>query len=286
MMNLKVLVTGANGQLGQTIRELFSENDDDIEFVFVEKKILDITDGDAVEAFFKDNDFSHCINCAAYTNVEQAEESSGLAFEINAEAAKKLATTCDFNNVILVHISTDYVFDGEAEEPYVETHVTNPLNEYGKSKLLGEHHISQIVQNHFIIRTSWLYSKYGKNFFKTIVAKINENAPLKITTAEVGTPTSCIDLSRFLYSLILSNNDKYGVYHYSNEGKATWYDFATEIATHFKDYDMLNISPVDFFKTKAKRPEYSVLSKSKVKNLFGEAIPNWKNSIEAILKDE
>lgn len=282
-MNVRVLVTGANGQLGQTIKDLFLENKDDVEFVFAEKKILDISDIGAIEEFFKEKKINYCINCAAYTNVEQAEDSSALAFKINAEAARNLAIVCNQNNVILIHVSTDYVFNGENNRPYTETDIAKPLNEYGKSKLLGEQYILDNTKDYFIIRTSWLYSKYGNNFLKTIVNKIKENTPLKITTAEVGTPTSCIDLAGFIYFLILSKSNAFGIYHYSNEGKATWYDFAIEIASHFKSYNIANITPVDSFKTKAERPKYSVLSKTKVKKLTGRTIQDWKDSVEAIL---
>ncbi|WP_452599558.1 dTDP-4-dehydrorhamnose reductase [Pontimicrobium sp. MEBiC01747] len=283
MNNKKVLVTGANGQLGQTIKELFFENDKNIEFVFVKKADLDISNVEKLKAFFKETNFDYCINCAAYTNVEQAEDSQELAFKINAEAVKNIATICNKNNIILIHISTDYVFDGEKKTPYLETDMANPLNEYGRSKYAGEQYIKEITVKYFIIRTSWLYSKYRKNFFKTIVNKINENQSLKITTAETGTPTSCIDLAEFIYTLILSRSRNFGVYHYSNEGEATWYDFAIEIASHYNHYNISKITPVDSFKTKAKRPRYSVLSKSKANNLVAKTAPNWEYSIERVI---
>lgn len=284
MINKRVLVTGANGQLGLTIKELFFKNNENIEFVFVEKVELDISNLDRVKAFFKENDFNYCINCAAYTNVEQAEESSSLAFNINAESVKNLAITCYKTNTILIHISTDYVFNGKKDTPYKETDVTDPLNEYGKSKLQGEKFIIDNSENYFIIRTSWLYSKHGKNFFKTIVNKIKENTSLKITTAETGTPTSCIDLADFIYSLIVLENKCFGLYHFSNQGESTWYGFALEIAGYFKNYDISKISPVDFFKTKAIRPKYSVLSKEKVKAISKKKIKDWRESLKDVMR--
>ena len=285
MVKTNVLVTGAKGQLAQTIRELYFKNQDNIQFTFVDKTILDITNANAVDFLLKTHTFNYCINCAAYTNVEQAEESVDLAFKINAEGARNLASACKENNVVLIHISTDYVFDGNKGAPYKETDVTNPLNEYGKSKLLGEQYISQILDSHFIIRTSWLYSEYGKNFLKTIVNKIKENTSLKITTAELGTPTSCVDLAGFIYYLIISKNQNFGIYHFSNEGEATWFDFGKEIAKYFKGYNIFNISPVNTFKTKARRPKYSILSKDKVKKIKSEDIKDWRESLKYVINE-
>ncbi|WP_299883658.1 dTDP-4-dehydrorhamnose reductase [uncultured Lacinutrix sp.] len=283
-MMTNVLVTGGNGQLARTIREFFHNNNDNIQFTFVNKQELDITDQLAISKYFSENSFNYCVNCAAYTNVELAEDFSDKAFQINAEAVKNIAIACKKEKVVLIHISTDYVFDGKKKTPYLETDKTNPINEYGKSKLKGEQYISEILKEHFIIRTSWLYSSYGKNFVKTIINKINENADLKVTTAETGTPTSCIDLAKVIYNIIKLKNVPYTIYHYSNEGEATWYDFAKEIATNFKDYDLDKVSQVAFFKTKATRPKYSVLSKKK---LFENTITNnnhWKKALEKIIK--
>lgn len=283
-MKTKVLVTGANGQLAQTLKALYNENNEDIQFVFVSKNELDITNLEEISTFFSETKYDYCINCAAYTNVEQAEESIELAFKINAEAVKNLAITCNKHKIIFLHISTDYVFDGTKEMPYLETDETNPINEYGKSKLKGEQYLAEILKEHFIIRTSWLYSNYGKNFVKTIVNKIKERAELKITTAETGTPTSCLDLSYFLYSIIKNKSKNYGVYHFSNEGAATWYDLAIEIANNF-DFDNKSITPVEGFKTKAKRPKYSVMSKGKILSNFNFVPKDWKEALSLTLKE-
>ena len=282
-MKTKILVTGADGQLAKTIKELYVKNSDNLQFHFVNKKELDITNFKEVSTFFSKNEFDYCINCAAYTNVEQAEESTELAFKINSEAVKHIATVCNEKNIILFHISTDYVFDGKKSTPYSETDITNPINQYGKSKLKGEQYIKEILKEHYIIRTSWLYSNFGKNFVKTIANKVKENADLKVTTSEIGTPTSCIDLAKVIYELILVKKVPYGTYHFSNEGEGSWFDFAKQIAVEFKEYNLNQLQAVDFFKTKALRPEYSVLSKNKIKLHLKEPIKNWEKSVVEIL---
>ena len=168
--------------------------------------------------------------------------------------------------------------------PYVETDSTNPINQYGKSKLKGEQYISNILEEYFIIRTSWLYSAYGKNFVKTIVNKIKENTELKITTAETGTPTSCIDLSNFLYVIIKSKSKNYGIYHFSNEGTATWYDLSVEIAKNLNSYNKNTLVPIKGFKTKAERPKYSVMSKAKLELNFNFVPNNWKEALTGVLE--
>ena len=232
-MKTKFLVTGANGQLGKTIREQFSKKNELLQAVYVSKSELDISNINDIDKLFYNHSFNYCINCAAYTDVEEAETDTKLAFKINAEAVKNIAEICKKNNTTLIHISTDYVFGGEKNEPYLEGDKTNPINQYGKSKLLGEQNIQDALNQYFIIRTSWLYSKYGKNFVKTIMAKIQQGTKLQITTSQLGTPTSCVDLAKFIYHIIVSNEDKYGIYHFSALGEATRYDFALQIATHF-----------------------------------------------------
>lgn len=278
-----ILVTGANGQLGQTIQELYEKECNNYNFVFVTKEAADITDTNSLNKFFSSYHFKYCINCAAYTNVDKAEEQPELAHKVNAEGVKNLATICKEKGTILIHISTDYVFDGKKNEPYTEEDETNPINEYGKSKLAGEVFVKETLDAHFIIRTSWLYSKYGKNFVKTISKKVAENADLKVVNSETGTPTNCIDLTRFIFHLVTTENNKYGIFHFSNLGKATWYDFAVEIATQYPKYNLNKLTPTDFFKTLAKRPRYSVLNKEKAeRNSF--KIPEWKNSLKTLVK--
>ena len=185
-MNKRVLVTGANGQLGKTINELFSKNEDNLKFTFATRAELDITKEANLKVFFRNNKFDYCINCAAYTNVEQAEKTPKTAYKVNAEGVKYLAEACKETDTVLIHISTDYVFDGEKTEPYTVKDKPNPINEYGKSKLLGEQHIQDILEKYFIIRTSWLYSKkYGNNFYKTILEKAKAEKELFITDEQI-----------------------------------------------------------------------------------------------------
>jgi dTDP-4-dehydrorhamnose reductase len=275
-MKTKVLVIGANGQLGKTIRDLSTEYNN-LDFTFVEKKDLDITSAKDIHNRLKTN-FNYCINCAAYTNVEKAEQEAELATKINADAVKKLAQECNVHNTTLIHISTDYVFDGNKTTPYKEEDKTNPLNQYGKSKLLGEKYIKEELEHYFIIRTSWLYSKYGNNFFKTIVNKLKKDKELTIVTSQKGTPTSCIDLGVFILYLIGNKIKTYGVYHFSAQGETTWYDFAFEIAK-LLNYNTDRIKPIENFESIAKRPLYSVLDSSKSKIIFNKT-PFWKDSVK------
>jgi dTDP-4-dehydrorhamnose reductase len=281
-MKTKVLVTGANGQLALTLKDLLSDNTESIDFCFVSKSDLNIANNNHVKDFFeKNNFFNYCINCAAYTNVEQAERTFEDALIVNSEGVKNLAVQCEKDNITLIHISTDYVFDGKKEEPYTEDDVTNPINNYGKSKLIGENHIKSIVKKHFIIRTSWLYSKYGNNFFRTVYEKIKSNTEMKVITSQVGTPTSCVDLSKFIICIIQSQSTSYGTYHFTNSGETNWYEFAKEIARYFNS-DV--IKPISSFDTIAERPNYSVLNNSKAKSLFGE-IQFWKDSVKQMISE-
>lgn len=282
-MKLRILVTGANGQLGKALQEVYTTKyKTKYDITFASKEVLDITSAEKVNTFISKYQFDYCINCAAYTAVDKAEEEPELAHLINTEAVKHLAVACKANDILLIHISTDYVFDGLKTVPYKEDDETIPINVYGKSKLAGEHFIQDILDNYFIIRTSWLYSKYNKNFVKTISKKISENANLKVVTSERGTPTNCTDLSAFIFHLIETNNEKYGIYHFSNLGDTTWYDFAREIARYFPDYNLNKLQAVATFKTLAKRPKYSVMNKSKVET-SGFRIPHWTDSLKIVM---
>lgn len=282
-MSVKVLVTGANGQLGKTLKDLFQNNEDNVQMIFATKSELDISDNHELDAYFRINTFDYCINCAAYTNVEQAEESVQEAFKINANAVGYLADCCKENKIILIHISTDYVFDGTKKTPYIESDTTNPINEYGRSKLAGERRIQDILNHYFIIRTSWLYSKHPKNFVTTIVSKIQENSDLTITTSQKGTPTSCVELSKFIYWLILEKKQDFGIYHFSAKGEATWFEFAKKIAEAFPGYPNSKITATDIFKSKAMRPAYSVMDNSKVQAHYPYQ-NNWTVDVENVLK--
>ncbi len=257
-MNKKVLVTGANGQLGKTIEELYSINDASLEFTFVSKENLDITNVGELLLYFKANKFDYCINCAAYTNVEQAEKTPEIAYKVNAEGVKNLSKVCKETQTILIHISTDYVFDGEKSEPYVVTDVPNPINEYGKSKLLGEQYIQEILNEYFIIRTSWLYSKkYGKNFYKSITEKAYKKEDLFVTDEQMGCPTDAVNLADYIISFIKLKNPTFGVHHFCGNDVMTWFEFAKKIVN---DQNLkCKIEKVNF-QSLAKRPKMSVLA--------------------------
>ncbi len=278
----KVLIVGASGQLGQCIENIQKEYHT-LEIFLTSSRELNITEKQDILAFFQDNFFDYVINCAAYTNVEQAEKESEQAFLVNAQGTKNLAEACKEQDSTLIHISTDYVFDGQKKSPYTETDIPNPINEYGKSKLKGEQYIQNILDTYFIIRTSWLYSRFGHNFYKTILKKSETEKELTITTEEIGTPTNAHDLAKFILNLIKGDIRKYGVYHYSNYGEATWYDFAEEILRVSQKLDSILLKKTDNYPTFAKRPKYSVLSKTKVENIAKEDIPTWKASLQKIV---
>jgi dTDP-4-dehydrorhamnose reductase len=282
-MRTKVLVTGANGQLGKSIKEVSGNYQKFIEFLFLDKSKLDITNDQEIEAFFIANKLDYCINCAAYTNVDLAENERDKALAVNAYATKNLALACKKWNVSLIHISTDYVFDGNKSSPYIETDKTNPINVYGESKLLGEKYIQENTTNYFIIRVSWLYSKFDKNFVKTIFEKLENNKKLTITTSQRGTPTSCEDLSKFIIFLVLNKTDKFGIYHLTAQGETTWYDLALEIAKKLKKHDY--VSPILKYKTLAKRPEYSVLNNKKAMSLSQEFVQQWQKSVDKVIEE-
>lgn len=275
----KVLVTGASGQLGQCIKKLAFRYQE-LEFTFASSDDLDLSLFGVVSAYFRLHKFDYCINCAAYTKVEQAEKEQEMAYLVNAEAVKYLAVTCEENNCVLIHFSTDYVFDGKKDSPYSEEDETDPLNVYGASKLLGEEYIRTHMERYFIFRISWLYSDIGNNFFNTIRKKAEAGESLNITTSQKGTPTNAYDLAEFVLELIASGNERYGTYNYSNLGEATWYDFAEEILKHLDSESELKEN--NDFKTLATRPEYSVLSKEKTKDTFGIPILPWKESLEKL----
>ncbi len=279
----KILVTGANGQLGRCIKDAATDFPD-LEFVFVSKEELDIENSVLLTDFFSKNDFSHCINTAAYTNVEKAESEPERAFAINAEAVKNLASICNEKNVVLLHISTDYVFDGKKQSPYLETDISNPINVYGASKLKGEQHIQEICDKFFIFRTSWLYSQYGHNFFKTILKYSQEGKPLTITTEQTGTPTNANDLAKALLQVIAQDSVDYGVYHYSDKGETTWFGFAEEILRQTEKLKDENLAKTNHYRTFAARPNYSVLDNTKAENKLELKNIDWRQSLQSVLK--
>ncbi len=262
-MNKKVLVTGANGQLGLTFKELYEDNERNIDFVFVAKTELDITEEQQVKQYFKENQFDYCINCAAYTNVEQAEKTPEIAYKVNAEGVKYLAEACKEYNMGIIHISTDYVFDGEKKERYKVTDKPNPINEYGKSKLLGEQYIQETFDEYFIVRTSWLYSKkFGSNFYRNILKKAKTEKELFVTNEQTGSPTDTESLSQYIIKLIKEDSSGFGIHHFSDDKVMTWYDFAKNILLENNIYNEVKLVRVKNYRTFAKRPIYTVLTKS------------------------
>lgn len=282
-MKTKILVTGANGQLGKTLKELSSIHKEELQFIFTTKEELDITVKHKVKDYFSKNKFDYCINCAAYTNVDQAELDSKLAFKVNAEGVKCLAESCKDTNTILIQISTDYVFDGTKDKPYTEEDETNPINEYGISKLLGEHYIQGILKEYYIIRTSWLYSEYGNNFIKSMLRLSKEKDEINIVSDQNGSPTYTRDLAIVILKIIKFQNYNYGIYNYSNKGKASWYDFAKVFFEYLqKDIKLIPIETIAY-STAATRPKFSVLDKTKIKQILGIEIPHWKDSLKKVV---
>lgn len=253
-----ILVTGANGQLGMTFQKHEKEYHD-LNFVFMDAMALDITNQKAVDRVFEQIKPDYCINCAAYTNVEQAEQQLEKAFLVNAEAVDFLAMACNAQSCILIHISTDYVFDGEKTTPYTVTDTPNPINVYGASKLEGELSIKKSLSQYFIIRTSWLYSKeFGKNFYRTILQKAQTEKELHIIDNQVGCPTDAENLMGYILELIVSRSDNFGIHHFSDKDVMSWYDFAKLI---LEENNIQNTTLIknNGYKTNAKRPVYSVL---------------------------
>ncbi|MBX2828741.1 MAG: dTDP-4-dehydrorhamnose reductase [Flavobacteriaceae bacterium] len=281
----KVLVTGADGQLGKCLQDAavdFQEYD----FVFVNRAQLDITNPIAVAKFFADESFEYCINAGAYTNVEKAESDKENAFRVNAEGAKNIAEACHKNGVVLLHISTDYVYNGRKKSAYVETDETDAISVYGASKLKGEVWIQEKCATHFILRTSWLYSQYGHNFYNSMLRFAEEGRSLSITTEQVGTPTNANDLAKAALAIIASKSEAYGVYHYSNEGSATWYDFARAIFEQSGKLEAVTLEKTDHYRTFAARPEYSVLSKEKFFKHFSAPRLDWRESLQNLIDNQ
>ncbi|HYD90577.1 MAG TPA: dTDP-4-dehydrorhamnose reductase [Flavobacterium sp.] len=273
-----VLVTGASGQLGQALQSIGPEYKD-ITFYFASSREADITDISGLETIFSRIAPDYCINAAAYTAVDKAESDSENAYKVNVEGAANIAKVCNKYNTALIHVSTDFVFDGNKTTPYTEEDETNPQGVYGRTKREGEIEIKKNLREHYIVRTSWLYSQYGNNFMKTMLRLAAERESLGVVNDQTGTPTHAVDLARAIMTIITSRIKQYGVYHYSNEGETTWYGFADKIfEVNAIDIDLKPI-PTEAYPTPAKRPAYSVLDKSKIKKVFGIEISNWEDRV-------
>lgn len=279
-----VLVTGANGQLGSCIKDI-SNNHPNINFTFTDYKTLDICNEKAVIDFFNShNPIHYCINCAAYTAVDKAELEVKKAKSINELAVKNLAEACKNKESVLIHVSTDFVFDGTQSIPYKESDETNPTSVYGKTKLDGELALKKVLESYFIIRTSWLYSENGNNFFKTMLNLSKTKKELNVVFDQVGSPTYAGDLASFMLKLIEESRNKYGIYHYSNEGVASWYDFTKAIFEEKGIKIKVNAIKSEAFKSKVKRPNFSVFDKTKIKETFSICTPYWRDSLKKAIE--
>lgn len=285
MQSKRILITGANGQLGSEMRRLGEVSPNT--YIYTDVAELDITNGDAVATFVKENAVDIIVNCAAYTNVDKAESDEATAELINATAVENLAKAMKAVNGTLFHISTDYVFGNEGNTPRTEDMPLNPLGVYGRTKLRGEQAVAAVGCKAIIIRTAWLYSEFGNNFLKTMLRLTAERKQLNVVFDQVGTPTYAGDLALAIFSII--EGDVYegneGVYHFSNEGVCSWYDFATEIAIAAGN-TACKVQPCHSseFPSPVTRPAFSVLDKSKIKNTFGIEIPHWRDSMLYCIK--
>jgi len=285
----KVLVIGAGGQLGHCIRKIVAQRA--IEgVVFPDEKDANILDIPNLEVLFEREKPAYVINCAAYTAVDKAEDEAEIAKAINETGAKNLAQLCKQHQATLVHISTDFVFEGSEVKLLKEDDIARPINVYGATKLNGELAIIKELDHHIIIRTSWLYSEYGNNFVKTMLKLGAERDELNIIADQVGTPTYAIDLANTIFDIIQNSEKKYGIYHFSNEGVTSWYDFAKAIFdlsganVSVKDVKV-NPIPTSAYPTKAKRPHFSVMDKTKIKTDYNINVPYWLDSLAKCIKE-
>lgn len=281
---MNILVTGANGQFGREIREASKIDRDN--FLFTDVDELDITNIEKIRSCIYDNSIDIVVNCAAYTNVDCAEDNFFEADLLNHIAVKNIATVCKENDIVLFHISTDYVFQGDINTPYSEDEPTNPLGVYGVTKLAGENRVIDSGCKYIIIRTAWLYSSFGNNFVKTMRKLTSERDSLKVVFDQVGTPTYGADLAEVIIKIIDERlfHDNYGIYNFSNEGVCSWYDFAQQISEISGNKCDIKPCYSSEFPSKVKRPFFSVLDKSKIKHTFNISIPYWRDSLCKCIK--
>ena len=283
---MKILVTGKNGQLGKSIHKIVVNNEQSSEFVFVGREVLDLSNQDSIINYFNNNSFDVIINCAAYTDVDKAEKEIELANYINHLAISKIAEISNKNKVKLIHISTDYIFDGKSKKAYLESDDPSPLNIYGKSKLAGEIAVCESMQkNAIIIRTSWLYSEHSNNFFNTIVGRAQKFDELSVVSDQFSSPTNAGDLAKVITQILnhnkFRNHDQLTqIYHYSSYGVCSWFEFAREILELANIDCQVNPIETKDYLTAAKRPKYSLLNTDKIVKDFGLEIPYWKDSLK------
>lgn len=282
-----VLVTGSNGQLGQSL-QFIAEKYPQIDFVFCDSKALDITQKAGIESVFNKIKPDFCINTAAYTAVDKAETETEKAEAINVTGVKNLAEICKEFKTQLIHVSTDFVFDGTKKTPYTEEDIPNPKSVYGQTKLDGEKAVQAILEDYFIIRTSWVYSQFGANFMKTMLRLGAERDSLSVVNDQIGTPTNAVDLAEALVQIVVfvsqhPTHKVSGIYNFSNEGSCSWFDFAKKIFENNTINIDLQPIPTSSYPTPAHRPKYSVLDKTKIKLVFGIAIKGWEESLSNCL---
>lgn len=282
-MNKTILITGANGQLGNAIQKLASQYPG-YNFYFTDVDTLDILDKEQISDFVRINQVQYIVNCAAYTAVDKAEENADMAMRINCDAVRNIGEVAKTYHAKVIHISTDYVFDGTGSRPYREDDPTNPTSVYGSTKLAGETILQQICSESVIIRTAWLYSEYGTNFVKTMIRLGKERSDLNVVSDQIGTPTYAGDLAEAIISILNHLVFTPGIYHYSNEGICSWYDFAAEIMKQAQLDCRVHPIPAKDYPTPAKRPAYSVLDKTKIKQVYGISIPKWEASLARCLQ--
>lgn len=275
-----ILITGANGQLGSEIKFLASSYPQ-FNFIFTDYQELSIIDKKAVDDFFSANEIYACINCAAYTAVDKAESEIDLANDINGNAVGYLAEASERCGARFIHVSTDYVFDGTATSPYQVDHPVSPVNVYGKTKLLGEQLAQQKSSKAVVIRTSWVYSSVGNNFVKTMLRLMKERDTLNVVSDQVGRPTYAADLAKAILDIVAVDESQYqpGMYHFSNQGVISWYDFAVAIRDISNSSCAVHPIATDQYPTPAKRPAYSVMDTSKIQQVYGVQIPEWRDSL-------
>ena len=290
----KILVTGANGQLGNSIKELISKsNFDHYHFDFVDLNEINLADESAIRTYFSKHHFTAVLNCAAYTAVDLAETETEICYKINADAVGIIAQECKKQNALLIHISTDYVFSGNGISPYLPENETDPQNIYGKSKLLGEKLAFENNPKTIVIRTAWVYSPYGKNFVKTMKFLFENKEEISVVADQKGIPTLAIDLAEAMLTILESKKEIYGVYHYTNANQTDWFEFATEIKNALAEKiapETLKIQKINAistaeYPTPAQRPMYSVLDLAKIQNDFNVKVYDWKESLHKMFKN-
>ena len=279
---MRILISGVNGQLGNEMRDVLSKKNH-IETLFTDVAELDICDTQAVDTLVEQFRPKYIINCAAYTAVDRAEDDKAFAQRLNCDAVQNLAIAATKNAAKIVHISTDYVFDGKGTTPYTEDMPTDPQSVYGLTKLAGENILQKICPDSIIIRTAWLYSPFGNNFVKTMLRIGRERGEVSVVADQVGTPTYANDLARAIVHIVEGEQFVPGIYHYSNDGVCSWYDFAVAIFEESGVSCKVNAIGTADYPTKAVRPHYSVLDKGKIKAVYGVEVPHWRESLVACL---